>query len=69
MEDCRDKTIDAFNEYVNSLKHLRNSGTRLSLTTFDSESLDLVFDAQRVADVPNVWSGRASQGGLLSGRT
>lgn len=54
MEECRDKTIDAFNEYVNSLRHLPNSRTRLSLTTFDTESVDLVFDAQRIADVPKL---------------
>jgi Mg-chelatase subunit ChlD len=54
MEDCRDKTIDAFNEYVNSLKCLSNAGTRLSLTTFDSESVDIVFDAMRIADVPKL---------------
>jgi Mg-chelatase subunit ChlD len=54
MEDCRDKTIDAFNEYVNSLKQLRHGGARLSLTTFDSESVELVFDALRIGDVPKL---------------
>ena len=51
MEDCRDKTIGAFNEYVNSLKVQSRAGTRLSLTTFDSESTDLVFDALRIDEV------------------
>jgi Mg-chelatase subunit ChlD len=54
MEDCRDKTIDAFNEYVNSLRHQSQAGTRLSLTTFDSESIDLVIDALKIADVPKL---------------
>jgi len=51
MEDCRDKTIDAFNEYVNSLKSSSRAGTRLSLTTFDSESIDVVFDTLRIEEV------------------
>lgn len=54
MESCRDQTIDAFNEYVGSLKHQSKSGTRLSLTTFDSESTDLVVDAVRITDVPKL---------------
>ena len=54
MEDCRDKTIDAFNEYVNSLKVQSKAGTRLSLTTFDSESIDAVIDACRINDVPKL---------------
>ena len=54
MEACRDKTIDAFNEYVNSLKVQSKAGTRLSLTTFDSESIDAVIDACRINDVPKL---------------
>lgn len=54
MEDCRDKTIDAFNEYVNSLKVQSQAGTRLSLTTFDSESVDVVVEACRIGDVPKL---------------
>lgn len=54
MEGCRDNTIDAFNEYVNSLKSQSRAGTRLSLTTFDSESIDLVFDARRIDEVPRL---------------
>ena len=52
MESCRDATIDAFNEYVKSLMHQSRSGTRLSLTTFDSESVDVVFNALKINDVP-----------------
>lgn len=51
MESCRDKTIGAFNEYVGSLSHQSQAGTRLSLTTFDSESTDLVFDTLRITEV------------------
>lgn len=54
MESCRDKTIDAFNEYVQSLKVQSQAGTRVSLTTFDTESTDTVFDAVRVADMPKL---------------
>lgn len=51
MESCRDKTIEAFNEYVVSLRNQSTAGTRLSLTTFDTESTDLVFDAVRIGNV------------------
>jgi hypothetical protein len=54
MEDCRDQTISAFNEYVHSLKVQSQAGTRLSLTTFDTESTDLVFDTLRVEAVPKL---------------
>lgn len=54
MESCRDKTIDAFNEYVHSLKIQSQAGTRLSLTTFDTESTDHVFDAVRVGEMPKL---------------
>lgn len=54
MEDCRDKTIGAFNEYVHSLRTSSNAATRLSLTTFDSESIDLVFDTLRIGEVPKL---------------
>ncbi len=52
MESCRDTTIDAFNSYVTSLSGQSRSGTRLSLTTFDNESTDVVFDTKRINDVP-----------------
>ena len=54
MESCRDTTIDAFNEYVGSLRHQSLAGTRLSLTTFDSESTDAVFDTLRIGEVPKL---------------
>ncbi len=54
MESCRDKTIDAFNEYVNGLKVQSKAGTRMSLSTFDSEGIDLVFDALRIAEAPKL---------------
>lgn len=54
MESCRDKTIEAFNAYVSSLEAQSKAGTRISLTTFDTESTDLVFDAVRIADMPKL---------------
>jgi hypothetical protein len=54
MESCRDKTIDAFNEYVGSLRAQSKAGTRLSLTTFDSESIDTVVDCARIVEVPRL---------------
>ncbi len=54
MESCRDKTIDAFNAYVDGLKVQSKAGTRISLSTFDSESIDLVFGAKRIAEAPKL---------------
>jgi Mg-chelatase subunit ChlD len=54
MESCRDKTIEAFNAYVKSVKEQSTAGTRISLTTFDTESTDLVFDGVRIADMPRL---------------
>jgi len=54
MESCRDKTIEAFNAYVKSLEAQSKAGTRISLTTFDTESTDLVFDAVRITDTPKL---------------
>jgi hypothetical protein len=42
MESCRDITIDAFNEYVMGLRRSDDVDARLSLTTFDSKSIDLL---------------------------
>jgi Mg-chelatase subunit ChlD len=47
MESCRDSTIDAFNEYVNSLNADADLSARVSLTLFDDQSIDLVFDRQK----------------------
>lgn len=40
MENCRDTTIDAFNEYVMGLRRSDSVDARVSLTIFDSESID-----------------------------
>jgi hypothetical protein len=40
MENCRDTTIDAFNEYVMGLRRSDEVDARLSLTIFDSQSID-----------------------------
>jgi Mg-chelatase subunit ChlD len=54
MEECRDSTISAFNEYVNTLRTDETVSARVSLTLFDSESIDLVFDRQDAAGMPKL---------------
>lgn len=54
MESCRDQTIDAFNSYVTALAAQSEAGTRLSLTTFDSESIDDVVSSARIGEVPKL---------------
>lgn len=51
MQSCRDATIAAFNNYLDQLKEAWKTPTRLSLTTFDSEGIDLLADAVPVASV------------------
>ncbi|MBX3575649.1 MAG: VWA domain-containing protein [Rhizobiaceae bacterium] len=51
MEACRDTTISAFNEYVNSLKTNPEISARISLTIFDDQSIDLIIDRQKARDV------------------
>ena len=46
MESCRDITIDAFNEYVMGLRRSDDVDARLSLTIFDSESIDVLQHAE-----------------------
>jgi hypothetical protein len=40
MENCRDTTIDAFNEYVMGLRRSDEVDARVTLTIFDSHSID-----------------------------
>ncbi|MEZ5958719.1 MAG: vWA domain-containing protein [Hyphomonadaceae bacterium] len=40
MEGCRDTTIDAFNEYVMGLRRSDEVDARVTLTIFDSHSID-----------------------------
>jgi len=49
MGAYRDQTIDAFNEYLNGIRG--DGNIFFSLTTFDSTSVDLVFDAIPVGEV------------------
>lgn len=51
MTACLDSTISAFNEYVNSLRQ-GDASVRLSLTFFDSQSIDLIHDNLKAKDVP-----------------
>ena len=46
MESCRDTTIDAFNEYVMGLRRSDEVDARISLTIFDSQSIDLLQHAE-----------------------
>jgi hypothetical protein len=46
MESCRDTTIDAFNEYVMGLRRSDEVDARLSLTIFDSTSIDTLQRAE-----------------------
>jgi len=46
MESCRDTAIDAFNEYVMGLRRSDTVDARLSLTIFDSESIDTLARAE-----------------------
>jgi Mg-chelatase subunit ChlD len=54
MEECRDSTIGAFNEYVNTLHADDAVSARVSLTLFDDQSIDLVFDKQKARDLPKL---------------
>lgn len=49
MENCRDTTIDAFNEYVMGLRRSDDVDARLSLTIFDSNSIDTLAHAEPAA--------------------
>jgi hypothetical protein len=46
MESCRDTAIDAFNEYVMGLRRSDDVDARLSLTIFDSISIDTLQRAE-----------------------
>lgn len=46
MESCRDTTIDAFNEYVMGLRRSEEVDARVTLTIFDSESIDTLQHAE-----------------------
>jgi len=54
MEDCRDETISAFNEYLGALTASKDADARITLTTFDSESQDIVFELKPVAETPKL---------------
>lgn len=45
MEGCRDTTIDAFNEYVMGLRRSEEVDARVTLTIFDSNSIDTLQHA------------------------
>jgi hypothetical protein len=46
MENCRDTTIDAFNEYVMGLRRSDEVDARVTLTIFDSDGIDTLQHAE-----------------------
>lgn len=54
MEKHRDTTIEAINAYVGDLRADQTTMADLWLTTFDTESIDLVWDERHAADVPKL---------------
>jgi len=53
MNVCRDVTIDAVNNYVKELNGGNFKG-RLSLTLFDSDGIDLLWDAVKLKECPKL---------------
>lgn len=54
METNKDITIDAFNEYVNGMRVSQEVDARMSLTLFDSDGIDLLYDALPVNEFPEL---------------
>jgi Mg-chelatase subunit ChlD len=54
MESCRDSTISAFNEYVGGLAGDDAVSARVSLTIFDSNSIDLIHDNIKAKELPKL---------------
>lgn len=46
MESCRATTIDAINEYIMGLRRSDTADARISITIFDSDSIDVLQTAQ-----------------------
>jgi Mg-chelatase subunit ChlD len=54
MEECRDTTIDAYNEYIKGLTSAKALTVSVSLTLFDSEGIDLLYGDTPVKKVPKL---------------
>lgn len=54
MSVIQQQTIDAFNEYVQGLAADEKISGRLSLTIFDSNSIDLIRDNAKVKEMPKL---------------
>lgn len=52
MSSIQNKTIDAFNEYVNSLAMNEEIDAKVTLTIFDSQSTDNVFTGVKAKEAP-----------------
>jgi Mg-chelatase subunit ChlD len=44
MESCRAQTVSGVNEYLNTIRENKGINAKVSLTLFDSESIDLLWD-------------------------
>ena len=69
MQSCLEPTIDAFNEYVNSLKKNKEVKTKLSLILFDSAShgsvdVDVIYDCIKIKKVPKLTKENYSPRGM-----
>lgn len=56
MESCQASTIDAFNEYVNSLRSDPGLSARVSLTLFDDQSIDLIYNREKPSEMAKLTS-------------
>jgi len=54
MSTCLNETIEAVNKYTKSLRKEEKLKGRLSLTLFDSESIDILWDGLKFPDVPKL---------------
>lgn len=63
MEDCRDETISAFNEYLSTLTHAEDTDARITLTQFSARNIDLIADQIPVADMPRLTRATYEPGG------
>ena len=57
MESCRRETVSALNEYLSSLKSDPEIKARISPSTFDSESIDLIRDKVSDENCPPLSEG------------
>jgi uncharacterized protein YegL len=54
MSSIHEPTMSGYNEYINSLKADKKSDYKVSLTVFDTQSVDKLYIATPIADVPKL---------------